>query len=159
EHRIADPRIVRLIQKWLKAGVSEGGRWSETSVGTPQGSVASPLLANVYLHYVFDLWVRQWRPRKAQGHHVVVRYAEEFRLGFQRRHEAERFLDDLKERFKTFGLELHPDKTRLIEFGRFAARDRQQRGDGKPATFDFLGFTHFCGVRRRARTFLLKRKT
>jgi group II intron reverse transcriptase/maturase len=133
-HRIADPRVVRLIQKWLKAGVSAGGRWSETTVGTPQGAVASPLLANVYLHYVFDLWVQQWRQRNAKGDVIVVRYADDFVLGFQHRQEAERFLDDLKDRFKKFGLELHPDKTRLIEFGRFAARDRQQRGDGKPET-------------------------
>jgi group II intron reverse transcriptase/maturase len=159
EHRIADPRIVRLIQKWLKVGVSEDGRWSETKVGTPQGAVASPLLANVYLHYVFDLWVQQWRKRHAKGDVIVVRYADDFVLGFQHRHEAERFLNDLKDRFKKFGLELHPDKTRLIEFGRFAARDRQQRGDGKPETFDFLGFTHSCGVKRLTRTFLVKRKT
>jgi RNA-directed DNA polymerase len=159
EHRIADPRVVRLIQKWLRAGVSEDGRWSETTVGTPQGAVVSPVLANVYLHYVFDLWVQQWRKRHAKGDVVVVRYADDFVLGFQHRHEAERFLNDLKERFKKFGLELHPDKTRLIEFGRFAAENRQRRGDGKPETFDFLGFTHFCGVKRQARTFLLKRKT
>jgi RNA-directed DNA polymerase len=159
EHRIADRRIIRLIQKWLNAGVSEVGRWSEMTVGTPQGEVASPLLANVYLHYVFDLWVQQWRRWKAKGELIVVRYADDFVLGFQHRHEAERFLSDLQERFKKFGLELHPEKTRLIEFGRFAASNRQQRGDGKPETFDFLGFTHFCGVRRRMRTFLLKRNT
>jgi RNA-directed DNA polymerase len=159
EHRIADRRIVRLIQKWLNAGVFEGGRWSETKVGTPQGAVISPLLANVYLHYVFDLWVQQWRQRNASGQVIVVRYADDFVLGFQHRPEAERFLADLKERFKKFGLELHPEKTRLIEFGRFAARDRQQRGDGKPETFDFLGFTHSCGVKRQTRTFLVKRKT
>ena len=159
EHRIADRRIVRLIQKWLKAGVSEDGRCSETTVGTPQGAVASPLLANVYLHYVFDLWVQQWRKRNATGDVVVVRYADDFVLGFQHRHEAERFLNDLKERFTKFGLQLHPEKTRLIEFGRFASRDRQKRGDGKPETFDFLGFTHSCGVKRQSRTFLVKRKT
>ena len=159
EHRIADRRIVRLIQKWLKAGVSEDGRWSETVVGTPQGAVASPLLANVNLHYVFDLWVQQWRTRNAQGEVVVVRYADDFVLGFQHRHEAERFLADLQERLAKFGLELHPDKTRLIEFGRFAAENRQRRGDGMPETFDFLGFTHSCGVRRVSRVFLVKRKT
>ena len=159
EHRIADRRIVRLIQKGLKAGVYEDGRWSETVVGTPQGAVASPLLANVYLHYVFDLWVQQWRKRNAQGEIVVVRYADDFVLGFQHRHEAERFLRDLKERLQKFGLALHPEKTRLIEFGRFAASNRRQRGDGKPETFDFLGFTHSCGVKRQTRTFLVKRKT
>ena len=159
EHRIADRRIVRLIQKWLKAGVSEDGRWSETVVGTPQGAVASPLLANVYLHYVFDLWVQQWRKRNAQGEIVVVRYADDFVLGFQHRHEAERFLRDLKERLQKFGLALHPEKTRRIEFGRFAASNRRLRGDGKPETFDFLGFTHSCGVKRQTRTFLVKRKT
>jgi RNA-directed DNA polymerase len=159
EHRIADRRIVRLIQKWLKAGVSEDGRWSDTTVGTPQGAVVSPMLANVYLHYVFDLWVQQWRKRHAKGDVIVVRYADDFVLGFQHRQEAERFLSDLQDRFKKFSLELHPDKTRLIEFGRFAATNRQRRGDGKPETFDFLGFTHFCGVRRQARSFQLKRKT
>lgn len=159
EHRIADRRITRLLQQWLRAGVSEDGRWSETKVGTPQGAVASPLLANVYLHYVFDLWVQQWRKRNTKGDVIVVRYADDFVLGFQYRHEAERFLSDLKERLGKFGLELHPEKTRLIEFGRFAARDRQQRGDGKPETFDFLGFTHSCGVKRQLRAFLVKRKT
>jgi RNA-directed DNA polymerase len=159
EHRIADRRMVRLIQKWLKAGMSEDGRWSETRVGTPQGAVASPLLANVYLHYVFDLWVQQWRKQKAKGDVVVVRYADDFVLGFQHRQEAELFLSDLKERVMKFGLELHPEKTRLIEFGRFASQNRQRRGDGKPETFDFLGFTHSCGVKRLNRTFLVKRKT
>ena len=113
----------------------------------------------MYLHYVFDLWVRQWRQRNAKGDVIVVRYADDFVLGFQHRHEAERFLNDLNERFRKFGLELHPDKTRLIEFGRFAAGNRQRRGDGKPETFDFLGFTHSCGVRFRSRAFLVKRKT
>jgi RNA-directed DNA polymerase len=159
EHRIADRRIVRLIQKWLKAGVSEDGCWSASKVGTPQGAVASPLLANVYLHYVFDLWVQQWRVRNAKGDVIVVRYADDFVLGFQHRHEAERFLGNLQDRFKTFGLELHPEKTRLIEFGRYATRDRQRRGMGKPETFDFLGFTHSCGVKRASRTFQVKRKT
>jgi RNA-directed DNA polymerase len=159
EHRIADRRIVRLIQKWLRAGVSENGQWSPTEVGTPQGAVASPLLANVYLHYVFDLWVHQWRSRHARGDVVVVRYADDFVIGFQHRHEAEQFLADLKERLEKFGLALHPDKTRLIEFGRFAARDRQLRGEGKPETFDFLGFTHSCGRKYQSRTFMVKRKT
>jgi len=123
------------------------------------GGVASPLLANVYLHYAFDLWVHQWRQRNAKGEVVVVRYADDFVLGFQHRHEAERFLADLKERLAKFGLTLHPDKTRLIEFGRFAAPNRRQRGEGSPETFDFLGFTHSCGVKRQTRTFLVKRKT
>lgn len=159
EHRIAERRIIRLIQKWLKAGVSEDGRWSPTKVGTPQGAVASPLLANVFLHYVFDLWVHQWRQRNAQGEVIVVRYADDFVLGFQHYHEAKRFLADLKERLEKFGLLLHSEKTRLIEFGRFAVRGRELRGDGKPETFDFLGFTHSCGVKFRSRTFLVKRKT
>ncbi|WP_390623671.1 group II intron reverse transcriptase/maturase [Telmatocola sphagniphila] len=159
EHRVADPRILRLIQKWLKAGVSEDGRWSETKMGTPQGAVVSPLLANLYLHYVFDLWVHQWRQKHAYGDVIVIRYADDFALGFQYRREAERFLFDLKARFQKFGLELHPEKTRLIEFGRFAGEDRQKRGQGKPETFEFLGFTHCCGVKRLSRTFLVKRKT
>jgi hypothetical protein len=128
-------------------------------VGTPQGAVASPLLANVFLHYVFDLWVQQWRTKSATGEVVVVRYADDFLVGFQHRHEAERFLRELRERFGKFGLTLHPDKTRLIEFGRFAVRDRRQRGQGKPETFDFLGFTHCCGRKRQSGGFCVKRKT
>lgn len=145
-HRVADDRMLRLIQKWLKAGVSEHGEWSETKVGTPQGAVASPLLANVYLHYVFDLWVEVWREKLAQGDMIVVRYADDLVVGFQHRAEAERFLRDFRERLAKFGLEIHPEKTRLIEFGRFAASDRRRRSEGKPETFTFLGFTHFCGV-------------
>jgi RNA-directed DNA polymerase len=145
EHRVADRRILRLIQKWLKAGVSEDGQWSETKVGTPQGAVASPLLANIYLHYVFDLWVEAWRKKVATGTVVVVRYADDLVLGFENRADAERFLAEFRERLAKFGLELHADKTRLIEFGRYAARNRQRRGEGKPETFTFLGFTHFCG--------------
>jgi len=145
EHRVADHRILRLIQKWLKAGVSEDGQWSETKVGTPQGAVISPLLANVYLHYVFDLWVEAWRKKVARGDVIVVRYADDLVAGFQNRADAERFLSEFRERLVRFGLELHPDKTRLIEFGRFAVRNRKQRGEGKPETFTFLGFTHFCG--------------
>jgi len=145
EHRVADRRILRLIQKWLKAGVSEDGQWSETKVGTPQGAVASPLLANVYLHYVFDLWVEAWRKKVARGDVIVVRYADDLVVGFEHRIEAERFLEEFRERLAKFGLELHADKTRLIEFGRFAARTRQRRGQGKPETFTFLGFIHFCG--------------
>ena len=142
EHRVADRRLLRLIQQWLRAGVSEHGQWSRTNVGTPQGAVASPLLANVYLPYVFDLWVQQWRTKFATGDVIVVRYADDFIVGFQHRREAERFLHELRERFARFGLALHPDKTRLLEFGRFAAQNRQKRGQGKPETFDFLGFTH-----------------
>src|ERR1700745_4111492 len=145
EHRVADRRILRLIRKWLKAGVSEDGQWSETKQGTPQGEVVSPLLANVYLHHVFDLWVEAWRKKMAIGDLVVVRYADDRVLGFQHRADAERFLSEFRDRLVRFGLELHPDKTRLIEFGRFAARNRKQRGAGKPETFTFLGFTHFCG--------------
>src|SRR5579859_2429844 len=148
EHRVTDRRMLELIQKWLKAGVSEDGQWSETKVGTPQGAVASPLLANVYLHYVFDLWVEAWRKKVAKGDVIVVRYADDLVLGFQYRTEAERFLCEFRERLAKFGLELHADKTRLIEFGRFAAQDRKQRGEGKPETFTFLGFTHYCGKRR-----------
>src|SRR6476661_769612 len=145
EHRVADRRMLRLIQKWLKAGVSEDGQWSETEVGTPQGAVVSPLLANVYLHYVFDLWVEAWRKEIARGDVIVVRYADDLVVGFENRADAERFLAEFRERLVRFGLELHPDKTRLIEFGRFAVRDRKRRGEGKPETFTFLGFTHFCG--------------
>ena len=145
EHRVADRRILRLIQKWLKAGVSEDGQWSETRIGTPQGAVASPLLANIYLHYVFDLWVEAWRKKVATGTVVVVRYADDLVLGFENRADADRFLAEFRERVAKFGLELHAEKTRLIEFGRYAARNRQRRGEGKPETFTFLGFTHFCG--------------
>ncbi len=159
-HRIGDRRILRLIQKWLRAGVSEDGQWSKTDIGTPQGSVISPLLANVYLHYVFDLWVhRGWRPKSATGEMIVVRYADDFILGFQHRRDAERFLNELRERLQTFGLALHPDKTRLIEFGRFAASNRQRRGEGKPEAFDFLGFTHYCGRTRKTGKFIVWRKT
>ena len=137
--------MLRLIQKWLKAGVSEDGNWSETTVGTPQGAVVSPLLANVYLHYVFDLWVEVWREKVAQGDMIVVRYADDLVAGFQHQADAERFLRDFMNRLAKFGLEVHPEKTRLIEFGRFAASDRRKRGEGKPETFTFLGFTHYCG--------------
>jgi len=159
QHRVADPRIVRLIQKWLKAGVSEDGQWSETKVGTPQGAVVSPLLANVYLHYVFDLWVEAWRKKVAQGDVIVVRYADDLVAGFERRAEAERFLEEFRERLAKFGLELHAEKTRLIEFGRFAVPSRKQRGEGKPETFTFLGFTHYCGKRRKDGAFIVWRET
>lgn len=159
EHRIGDRRVLRLIQKWLKAGVSEQGQWSETKVGTPQGAVISPLLANVYLHYVFDLWVEAWRNKCAKGDVIVVRYADDLVLGFERRAEAERFLAELRERFAKFGLELHPEKTRLIEFGRFARSNRRERGSGKPETFDFLGFTHICDTNPKTGYFTVRRKT
>lgn len=159
QHRIADRRIRRLIQKWLRAGVSEDGIWSKTEVGTPQGAVASPLLANIYLHYVFDLWVRRWRHRSATGDMMVVRYADDIVVGFEHRSDAERFLHEWKDRLRTFGLELHPDKTRLIEFGRHAAEQRKQRGESKPEAFDFLGFTHLCGTTRQTGRFIVKRQT
>ena len=158
QHRVADCRILRLIQKWLKAGVMEEGQWSETEIGTPQGAVVSPLLANIYLHYVFDLWVQAWRKNHARGDVVVVRYADDTVLGFQSQTEADRFLEDFRERLGKFGLELHPDKTRRIEFGPFAELYRKRRGEGKPETFDFLGFTHISGKNRRGQ-FTVKRKT
>jgi group II intron reverse transcriptase/maturase len=161
EHRIADRRIVRLIQKWLNAGVLEDGKRIRSDVGTVQGGSISPLLANVYLHYVFDLWVQRWRKTQAKGEVIVVRYADDFIVGFQHQNEANRFLAELRERFAKFGLELHPDKTRLIEFGRFAERNRRKpggRGGGKPETFDFLGFTHIC-AESRAGYFLVLRRT
>ncbi len=159
EHRVADRRIIRLIQKWLKAGVSEEGEWKEMKVGTPQGAVISPLLANIYLHYVFDLWVNQWRRKWAHGDMMVVRYADDAVLGFERREDAEAFLEQLGERMRKFGLELHAEKTRLIEFGRFAEEHRKRRGEGKPETFDFLGFTHICGKTRKGGWFTVQRRT
>ena len=158
EHRIADRRVLRLIQKWLRAGVIEHGEWSATEKGTVQGAAVSPLLGNVYLHYVFDLWAHQWRRRHATGDVILVRYADDYVAGFEHREDAERFLADLRRRLAEFGLELAEDKTRLIEFGRFAARDRHQRGEPKPDTFAFLGFTHIC-ARTRAGRFKLKRVT
>jgi RNA-directed DNA polymerase len=159
EHRIADQRIVRLIQKWLKAGVMEDGRWFETQEGTPQGSVISPILANLYLHHVLDLWVVAWRKKVARGEMIVVRYADDAVLGFQYREDAERFLKQLQERMGKFGLELHPEKTRLIEFGRYATERRAKRGEGKPETFNFLGFTHICGTSQPKGYFTVHRKT
>ena len=159
EHRVADPRILRLIQKWLKAGISEDGQWSESKVGTPQGAVVSPLLANVYLHYVFDLWVEAWRKKVAKGDVIVVRYADDLVVGFENRAEAERFLKEFRERLAKFGLELHAEKTRLIEFGQFAERNRKRRGEAKPETFTFLGFTHYCGKRRGGGSFIVWRTT
>ena len=150
EHEIADRRILRLIRKWLKAGVSEDGEWTETKVGTPQGAVISPLLANIYLHYVFDLWVEAWREKAATGRVMVVRYADDFVLGFEQRADAGRFLEQLRERLGKFGLKLHPAKTRLIEFGRWAIAGRGKRGVGKPETFDFLGSRRCARATERA---------
>jgi RNA-directed DNA polymerase len=158
EHRIADKRILRLIQKWVSAGVIEDGAWTASEVGAPQGASASPLLANIYLHYVLDRWARRWRRRNAHGDMIIVRFADDFVAGFEHQADAQRFLADLRERLAKFGLELHPDKTRLIEFGRFAARTRKARGVGKPETFDFLGFTHVCGKTKAGR-FWVKHKT
>ena len=159
ERRIADPRMLRLIRKWLRAGVSEDGEWSRTEVGTPQGSVISPLLSNIYLHYVLDQWVTEWRKNKAIGEVIIVRYADDFVMGFQYRREAERFLGEMKERFVQYGLEIHREKTRLIEFGRFAEANRAERGEGKPETFDFLGFTHICSRTQKGNRFTIRRKT
>ena len=159
ERRIADPWMLRLIRKWLRAGVSEDGEWSRTEVGTPQGSVISPLLSNIYLHYVLDQWVTEWRKNKAIGEVIIVRYADDFVMGFQYRREAERFLGEMKERFDQYGLEIHREKTRLIEFGRFAEANRAERGEGKPETFDFLGFTHICSRTQKGNRFTIRRKT
>ena len=158
EHRIADRRVVRLIQKWLSAGVLDQGQRIRSAVGTVQGGSISPLLANIYLHYVFDLWIQRWRARRTRGEVIVVRFADDFVVGFQDRSEAERFLTELRERCAKFGLELHPEKTRLIEFGRYADQNRRRRGGGKPETFDFLGFTHICAKSRKGR-FIVRRKT
>jgi len=158
EHRIGDERVIRLVRKWLRAGVLEDGNWSVSERGTPQGAVASPLLANVYLHYVFDLWAHQWRRREATGHVIVVRYADDIVAGFEHEADARRFWDAMRLRFEQFALELHGEKTRLLEFGRHAAVRRQRRGLGKPETFTFLGFTFICGKSRRG-AFRLQRKT
>lgn len=157
-HRIGDPRIIRLIQKWLKAGVLEDGVVTTSEMGTGQGSVASPLLANIYLHYVFDLWAERWRRREATGDMIILRYADDIVVGFEHEAEARRFWDAMRARLQEFSLSLHPDKTRLIEFGRLAADRRARRGLGKPETFNFLGFTFICGQSRRGK-FLLKRRT
>lgn len=158
EHRIADRRVVRHVKKWLHAGVLEDGVLTHAEEGTPQGGSISPLLANIYLHYAFDLWVQQWRGRRAGGDMIVVRYADDVVVGFQHRADAEQFLGELRERFAKFNLELHPEKTRLIEFGRFAATNRRRRGEGRPETFNFLGFTHICGQTRKG-WFTVQRQT
>jgi len=159
EHRIGDKRVIRLIRKWLKAGVLEDGIEIETVQGTPQGAVISPLLANIYLHYVYDLWAQQWRKRHSNGDMIVVRYADDTIVGFEHREDAERFLKDLHDRLAQFGLNLHPAKTRLIEFGRDVLDGRAKRGEGKPDTFDFLGFTHYCARKKDGTGFKLGRKT
>ena len=156
EHRVADARVVRLIKKWLHAGVLEEGRITQSELGAVQGGSISPLLANIYLHYAFDLWVNQWRGRHARGDVIVVRYADDWVAGFQFRGDAERFERAVAERLGQFGLKLHPDKTRLIEFGRFARDNRGRRGQGKPQTFDFLGFTHCCGKTRKGKFMVLR---
>jgi RNA-directed DNA polymerase len=158
EHRMADPRILRLIQKWLKAGVLENGVVTDSEKGTGQGTVISPLLANVYLHYSLDLWAEHWRRREATGDMIIVRYADDVVVGFEHESDARRFWDAMRERLQKFSLSLHPDKTRLVEFGRFAAANRKRRGLGKPETFAFLGFTLVCSKSRRGR-FLLKRRS
>ena len=158
EHRVADPGMLGLIRKWLRAGVSEDGQWSKSTIGTPQGAVISPLLANIYLHYALDLWVNNWR-KGSRGDVIIVRYADDWITGFQYRAEAIRFQQQLRERLQKFGLELHPDKTRLLEFGRFASANRSKRGEGKPDTFDFLGFTHICGKTRKSNSFIIRRQT
>src|SRR5215218_2022364 len=159
EHRIADRRVLRLIQKWLAAGVVEKGSWTAFEAGVPQGASVSPLLANVYAHYVFDLWAHQWRRRHAHGDVIIVRFADDAVVGFEHRDDAERFWADLRDRLAEFSLELDAEKTRLIEFGRFAAERRKARGLGKPETFRFLGFTHACGKTRKSGRFKLKRIT
>jgi group II intron reverse transcriptase/maturase len=158
EHRVGDGRILRLIRKWLKAGVMEDGNLVPTEAGTPQGAVISPLLANIYLHYAFDLWADQWRKHHAKGQIIVLRYADDIVIGFQHERDAKRFMEEMRLRLEKFALSLHPEKTRLIEFGRYAARDRKARGLGKPETFHFLGFTHICSRSRRG-VFQLKRQT
>ncbi len=158
EHRVGDRRVIRLIRKWLKVGVMEDGQVTAGTVGTPQGAVISPLLANIYLHYVFDLWAQRWRRREARGNVILVRYADDIVVGFEHEAEAERFLAELRERLERFALELHPEKTRLLRFGRHAAAEQRRQGLGKPATFNFLGFTHICGRNRRG-GFLLRRKS
>ena len=157
--RIGDERLVRLILKWMRAGGMEDGKWFETKEGTPQGAVISPLLANLYLHHVLDLWVEEWRKKQAYGDVIVVRYADDAVLGFQHEAEAHRFLADLRARLRTYGLELNSEKTRLIEFGRYAAERRGKRGEGKPETFNFLGFTHICGKNHVTGGFMVLRKT
>ena len=158
QHGIADQRVLRLIRNWLSVGVIEDGAWAATEVWTPQGATVSPLLAELFLHYVFDLWVQQWRRTHARGDMIITRWADDFIVGFEHRTDAERFLEQLRERFRKFGLELHPEKTRLVEFGRKAIERRRARGLGKPETFTYLGLTHIC-ARSSTGKFLLRRHT
>ena len=157
-HRIADPRILRLIRQWLRAGVLEDGVYESTEVGTPQGAGISPILANIYLHYALDLWVEQWVRRSARRHVRLVRFADDYLLLCEDRGDALRLMEDLRDRFAKFGLSLHEEKTRLVEFGRFAAATRARRGQRRPETFDFLGFTLYCGTTRKG-GFMVKLKT
>ena len=157
EHRIKDKRVIRHIKKWLKAGIMEDEEWHKVEEGTPQGGSISPLPANIYLHYVFDLWANSWRNRKASGDVVIVRFADDMLLGFQYRHEAMLFLSELKGRFRKFNLEINTGKTSLIEFGRYAVERRKERGEGKPETFDFLGFTHICSKSRKGKYMVLRK--
>ena len=159
EHRIGDKRVLRLIRKWLRAGIIEDCKWLKTKLGTPQGAGISPLLSNVYLHYVFDLWMKWWREKRCQGEVIVVRYADDFVIGFEHHDEAQACLEELRARFAKFGLKLHGEKTRLIEFGRYASEDREKRSDKKPETFDFLGFTHKCAMTRKDGRFTIHRHT
>jgi len=159
EHRIGDRRILRLIRKWLNAGIIEGTDWSDTGKGSPQGAVISPLLSNVFLHYVLDLWIHQWRTRHCKGQCIVTRYADDFVIGFETEADAHACLEALKHRLHEFGLTLHPQKTRLIEFGRASAARREREGRGRCETFDFLGFTHICGKTRKNKRFVLWRRT
>jgi group II intron reverse transcriptase/maturase len=158
EHRVADKRVVRLIEQWLTAGVLEDGQRTRSEEGAVQGGSISPLLANIYLHYVFDLWAQRWRRQPSRGDVIIVRYADDFVVGFEHRRDANAFLVELRERFAKFGLELHPQKTRILEFGRYAANNRARRGERKPETFDFLGFTHIC-AKTRAGRFMVRRQT
>jgi group II intron reverse transcriptase/maturase len=159
QHRIADKRLLRLIAKWLKAGIAEAGQIKPSNRGAPQGAVISPILANIYLHYVFDLWAHRWRHKAASGDVIIIRYADDIVVGLQHEHEARTFLQDLQTRMRKFELALHPDKTRLIRFGRHAAEQRKRLGQGKPETFDFLGFTHFCTRSWVTGRFVIGRKT
>jgi group II intron reverse transcriptase/maturase len=158
EHRIGDRRMVRLLMKWMRAGVMEEGELHAVEEGTPQGGVVSPLLANIYLHYVLDLWVRQWRRREAHGEVHIVRYADDLVMGFQKEQDARAMRSAMEERLAEFGLELHPEKTRVLRFGRYAREQVERHGEGKPGTFDFLGFTHIAGISRQG-GFQLQRRT
>ena len=154
---LGDQRVLRLIRKWLRTGIIEGNDWSETEMGTPQGAGISPLLSNIYLHYVFDLWIMYWREKRCKGEVIVVRYADDFVIGFEYEEEAQACLGELREHFAKFGLKLHTEKTRLIEFGRYASERREKRGEKRPETFDFFGFTHQCAKTRKGGRFIIHR--